>query len=87
MRRPSFKWVTILLAAADVGLCFTPAKAQSSYTIDTRCSPGHCQTIYSRGPAYGLVVAPPSPPGTILICAGSDCRVVPAPEHLPSERR
>jgi hypothetical protein len=84
MRKPSFKWVTIVVAAADVGLCFTPAKAQ--YIIDTRCSGGHCQTIYSHGPAYGLVVAPPSPPGTILICAGTDCRVVPAPEHLPGER-
>jgi hypothetical protein len=83
MRKPSFNWVTIVLAAASVGLCFTPATAQY---IDTRCSGGHCQTIYSPAPAYGLVVAPPSPPGTILICAGTDCRVTPAPEHLASER-
>jgi hypothetical protein len=46
----------------------------------------NCQTIYSPAPDYGLVVAPPSPPGTILICAGTDCRVMPAPGHLPSER-
>jgi hypothetical protein len=85
MRKPSFNWVTMFLAAAYVGLCLTPATAQY---IDTRCSPGHCLTIYGPPPAYGgLVVAPPSPPGTILICAGTDCRVVPAPEHLPSERR
>jgi hypothetical protein len=83
MRKFSFNWVTILLAAASVGLCFTSATAQY---IDTRCSPGHCQTIFSPAPDYGLVVAPPSPPGTILICARTDCRVMPAPEHLPSER-
>ena len=86
MRKPSLNWVTLFLAAAGVGLCFTPATAQQYY-IDTRCSPGHCQTIYSTAPADGLVVAPPSPPGTILICAGTDCRVMPAPGHLPSERR
>jgi hypothetical protein len=83
MRKPNFNWATIVLAATYVGLWFSPATAQS---IDTRCSPDHCQTIFSPAPAYGLVVAPPSPPGTILICAGTDCRVMPAPEHLPSER-
>lgn len=76
--------MTRVALALAFAMVVSSAMAQGT-VIDTRHGPDRVQTfIVPQG--NGITVIPPSPPGTIVICGGIDCQVVPVPPAQPARR-
>jgi hypothetical protein len=84
MRPATLVAVFILLCPSAAAYAYDGATVEDR-RCDIQATLEHCRTYVEPAPA-GVVVAPYAPPGTILICAGTDCRAVPAPQRLPHER-